>query len=117
MRRTHLVVCLAVIGLAACAPQRPAVPAAPALRVVVPRNAPPYAFRQENRLVGLEVDFARELAAALGRPLDLAELEFGDRSEEHTSELQSRPHLVCRPLLEKKKKKKKLRAYIARRGA
>src|SRR5436305_7860357 len=29
------------------------------------------------------------------------------RSEEHTSELQSRPHLVCRLLLEKKKKNKK----------
>src|SRR5690554_7507261 len=28
------------------------------------------------------------------------------RSEEHTSELQSRPHLVCRLLLEKKKTKK-----------
>src|SRR5690554_7038696 len=28
------------------------------------------------------------------------------RSEEHTSELQSRPHLVCRLLLEKKKKTK-----------
>src|SRR5207253_9275932 len=31
---------------------------------------------------------------------------FGIRSEEHTSELQSRGHLVCRLLLEKKKKKK-----------
>ena len=30
-----------------------------------------------------------------------------DRSEEHTSELQSRTNLVCRLLLEKKKKKKK----------
>src|SRR5687768_18362810 len=29
------------------------------------------------------------------------------RSEEHTSELQSRLHLVCRLLLEKKKKEKK----------
>src|SRR5437660_9444250 len=29
-----------------------------------------------------------------------------NRSEEHTSELQSRGHLVCRLLLEKKKKKK-----------
>src|SRR5579872_7582264 len=28
------------------------------------------------------------------------------RSEEHTSELQSRPHLVCRLLLEKKKRKR-----------
>src|SRR3989442_8506479 len=38
-----------------------------------------------------------------------AELTFrgrgrSTRSEEHTSELQSRPHLVCRLLLEKKKK-------------
>src|SRR2546422_5046928 len=32
---------------------------------------------------------------------------LGARSEEHTSELQSRLHLVCRLLLEKKKKKKK----------
>mgnify|MGYP000453351372 CR=1 FL=1 len=31
------------------------------------------------------------------------------RSEEHTSELQSRPHLVCRLLLEKKKTLKKKR--------
>src|SRR5690554_7001755 len=30
------------------------------------------------------------------------------RSEEHTSELQSRPHLVCRLLLEKKKTSRKL---------
>src|SRR5437660_12241337 len=35
----------------------------------------------------------------------LAVLE--QRSEEHTSELQSRGHLVCRLLLEKKKKKKR----------
>src|SRR5690554_7479191 len=32
------------------------------------------------------------------------------RSEEHTSELQSRPHLVCRLLLEKKKPS--LRAHV-----
>src|SRR3989442_13321019 len=33
-----------------------------------------------------------------------ADLVVGElRSEEHTSELQSRPHLVCRLLLEKKK--------------
>src|SRR2546422_1701378 len=30
--------------------------------------------------------------------------QAGERSEEHTSELQSRLHLVCRLLLEKKKK-------------
>src|SRR5690625_6718849 len=31
------------------------------------------------------------------------DIEAGKRSEEHTSELQSRGHLVCRLLLEKKK--------------
>src|SRR5690606_40655857 len=33
------------------------------------------------------------------------------RSEEHTSELQSRENLVCRLLLEKKKKKRNASAY------
>src|SRR5690554_7112276 len=32
-----------------------------------------------------------------------AEFKYKGRSEDHTSELQSRPHLVCRLLLEKKK--------------
>src|SRR5690625_5443236 len=36
------------------------------------------------------------------------------RSEEHTSELQSRGHLVCRLLLEKKKKTKKPECQIQR---
>src|SRR5437870_9818557 len=42
---------------------------------------------------------------ALGRHLALhpATAVLADRSEEHTSELQSRGHLVCRLLLEKKK--------------
>src|SRR3712207_8550262 len=35
----------------------------------------------------------------------LEEISSGTRSEEHTSELQSRQYLVCRLLLEKKKKK------------
>src|SRR5690554_7139417 len=42
-----------------------------------------------------------EQALATGKGLIL----LAPRSEEHTSELQSRPHLVCRLLLEKKKKK------------
>src|SRR2546422_2314358 len=36
------------------------------------------------------------------------------RSEEHTSELQSRLHLVCRLLLEKKKKKRNDQADYAK---
>src|SRR5699024_12045428 len=38
--------------------------------------------------------------------LDLEGNEIGERSEEHTSELQSRFDLVCRLLLEKKKTKR-----------
>src|SRR3712207_8348964 len=40
-------------------------------------------------------------------------LAFGvERSEEHTSELQSRQYLVCRLLLEKKKNQHKLISHI-----
>src|SRR5690554_7587851 len=50
-----------------------------------------------------------QVSGAITKPTD-ADLEaffvHYTRSEEHTSELQSRPHLVCRLLLEKKKKKK-----------
>src|SRR2546422_2132485 len=45
-----------------------------------------------------------------GSPMRFAEQQIDSRrSEEHTSELQSRLHLVCRLLLEKKKKTKKKR--------
>src|SRR2546422_6489214 len=40
--------------------------------------------------------------------LEAARARLAGRSEEHTSELQSRLHLVCRLLLEKKKKKDKV---------
>src|SRR5690554_7733903 len=43
------------------------------------------------------------VADQVGRLLDEVYTGFR-RSEEHTSELQSRPHLVCRLLLEKKKR-------------
>src|SRR2546422_6549037 len=38
------------------------------------------------------------------RAVDLRQIKAAERSEEHTSELQSRLHLVCRLLLEKKKR-------------
>src|SRR5947209_12954223 len=38
----------------------------------------------------------------------------GDRSEEHTSELQSRQYLVCRLLLEKKNKRERRGARASR---
>src|SRR5690554_7654868 len=42
--------------------------------------------------------------AVIGGRQEMDCSEEARRSEEHTSELQSRPHLVCRLLLEKKKK-------------
>src|SRR5207244_6513813 len=48
------------------------------------------------------LDPAGRLALVLGSPGGSSTME---RSEEHTSELQSPDHLVCRLLLEKKKKK------------
>src|SRR5687768_17900110 len=52
--------------------------------------------------------FTRTLASGLRlRPRASGSRVFStSRSEEHTSELQSRLHLVCRLLLEKKKNKK-----------
>src|SRR5947209_17082319 len=50
-------------------------------------------------------------AVAVPRPLRMSAPAPGTRSEEHTSELQSRQYLVCRLLLEKKKKTKKDKQY------
>src|SRR3712207_8354323 len=48
------------------------------------------------------------VAFAVGEPTEADDAEDGpaSRSEEHTSELQSRQYLVCRLLLEKKKNSK-----------
>src|SRR2546422_4437991 len=53
------------------------------------------------------VDVARVVDNSTGIwDIDLgANMNQGPRSEEHTSELQSRLHLVCRLLLEKKKQR------------
>src|SRR5690625_7065039 len=60
------------------------------------------------------LEYTDSLLIGLGRDVDLLTFKVTDqlsgrtlgiraRSEEHTSELQSRGHLVCRLLLEKKK--------------
>src|SRR2546422_1239765 len=63
-------------------------------------------------LAGITSTFAAitysEFAAMIpisGSAYTYAYATLGERSEEHTSELQSRLHLVCRLLLEKKKNK------------
>src|SRR5258707_3155940 len=49
---------------------------------------------------------AASIAAAPSRSRASTSRPISSRSEEHTSELQSRQYLVCRLLLEKKKKRK-----------
>src|SRR3712207_8701157 len=46
-----------------------------------------------------------KMTSLSGRPTPTDNTDPRGRSEEHTSELQSRQYLVCRLLLEKKKKK------------
>src|SRR2546422_7610563 len=53
---------------------------------------------------------ARQRTASAGGRLSDAEAYGQTRSEEHTSELQSRLHLVCRLLLEKKNQNTGLRS-------
>src|SRR5258708_30462695 len=62
--------------------------------------------RGVSMVVGLSPHFAT-LMPSLKLKLN-NRLSVGRRSEEHTSELQSPDHLVCRLLLEKKKKQVKL---------
>src|SRR3712207_8701007 len=64
----------------------------------------PHMSVEKNIAFGLKQDGMPkdEIAARVGEMLRLVQLEKL-RSEEHTSELQSRQYLVCRLLLEKKK--------------
>src|SRR3712207_7130819 len=54
-------------------------------------------------------NFALRSAAVVRRIVD----EGHERSEEHTSELQSRQYLVCRLLLEKKKTSPIMSSYVS----
>src|SRR2546427_7023882 len=63
-------------------------------------NAPTFNFKQA--ITQMVQRNASDLLLKVGRP---ATIRVNGRSEEHTSELQSQSNLVCRLLLEKKKKK------------
>src|SRR2546429_6128545 len=68
----------------------------------------PYTTLFRSALVMMKGGRSRRVKSCvqfISKPRRIASLTNGARSEEHTSELQSRLHLVCRLLLEKKKKK------------
>src|SRR5687767_15189101 len=62
-------------------------------------------FRSRRARRGIRLGRLHEVdgGRCLGDPRAHLEQMLGDRSEEHTSELQSLAYLVCRLLLEKKK--------------
>src|SRR5258708_29507243 len=60
-------------------------------------SARPFRPAERKALIALGCDLVANL------PVDADAADVGHRSEEHTSELQSPDHLVCRLLLEKKK--------------
>src|SRR2546425_4942221 len=72
-----------------------------------PNLAGMFRATREGKILEANESFARTLGHAAPTELRGRHLrEFYVRSEEHTSELQSLAYLVCRLLLEKKKKKK-----------
>src|SRR5437660_4637793 len=126
MRLPRLSLALWLIGVPLCAAGGPrgatAAPASPAAAAPSTPTAPQPALpgepeppqRSPEQPPGQPLP-AQQAAAVEGNPdwADTLERIAGsvvsidvDRSEEHTSELQSRGHLVCRLLLEKKKNKK-----------
>src|SRR5438309_3027374 len=88
--------------------RKQAIPDPLELTVGPPDAAPPPAWLAQAGVVILAVrdNAIRPLAEALARDGAVRP----ERSEEHTSELQSQFHLVCRLLLEKKKKAKQFNA-------
>src|SRR5258708_27432520 len=67
------------------------------------------AFRSPRRAIAsirVRRDATSANSAATKKALARTSATMASRSEEHTSELQSPDHLVCRLLLEKKKKQK-----------
>src|SRR3989475_4038609 len=70
-------------------------------------RSPVGAARRAAGVAGAGAGWVRRRPRLARRPAGLL------RSEEHTSELQSQSNLVCRLLLEKKKKKQKTQAVIS----
>src|SRR5262245_17160429 len=110
MQRRILLIALAVVVLVAPFPAQ----AQKAIKVGMPMplSGPPALFGEPaSKGAQMFVDETNAKGGVLGRKLELvvrdskadANEAVRVRSEEHTSELQSLRHLVCRLLLEKKK--------------
>src|SRR5690625_6307208 len=77
-----------------------------------PARSPTFAPRTSASRKPLSDQAMGDICASVCSTGGITKVGIMIRSEEHTSELQSRGHLVCRLLLEKKKKKTMLRWSI-----
>src|SRR5947209_12861876 len=83
-------------------------------RLPLPRTGDAVVVSDQNRVLRntywlLALSMLPTIVGAwAGMQFNFVRLFVAARSEEHTSELQSRQYLVCRLLLEKKKNKRKL---------
>ncbi len=73
--RIRSLACALVLLAAAAATAEPAATPAP-LRVGMAPNYPPLAFKEDGQMAGIEVDFAKRLGTALGRPVEIVETEW-----------------------------------------
>src|SRR5690554_5371928 len=118
-RRTLAACVLAALALTACDTEKWLDVSAPGLLPAENLESPDAAPLLVNGAIGnfecalgaaimvtgiISDEFADAQLGAAQWPYDRRDANT-QRSEEHTSELQSRPHLVCRLLLEKKKKR------------
>src|SRR5256885_11442702 len=85
------------------------------LRRCPPRCGAPRHHPHHARAIGRRADpHGRRAVSRRGQLPRPARAQGRERSEEHTSELQSPCNLVCRLLLEKKKRKKHVRSQHTR---
>jgi len=70
------VLVITISGLAGCSVPQTTTPASlqsKALKVGVSANAPPFAFKKNNRLQGMEIELAQQLGSFLDRPVQFVE--------------------------------------------
>src|SRR5690606_42111506 len=76
--------------------------------MLVKQSVDQFLLTQSCVYAGIYVNLTNKRMSIVGLLFD----QLGARSEEHTSELQSRENLVCRLLLEKKKSRQNIAAEI-----
>src|SRR2546422_6336621 len=97
-------------------PRSPLFPYTPLFRSAEPAADEHFAIRLDGSGKNEVID-TRKAGQEVGRQgaTRLQAREIAKRSEEHTSELQSRLHLVCRLLLEKKKTRRRYQCTTMKR--